>query len=97
MAEVCSIKQYIESKCTLRERILAIEVLIDSMLLNTVDAIGDSGTASYSLDDGQMKVMTQYRSTSDITKGIKALESLKQIYVNRLNGNITVLRGRLNY
>ena len=95
--ELCNVKEYIESKKTLDAKIKAIDLLIDQMLLSAIDAIDTSGTASYSMDDGQMKVMTQYRSVSEISKGIKALEQIKQMYVNNRNGHITVLRGRLKY
>ena len=93
----CTIKEYIKSKSTLDSKIAAIELLIDEMLLNSLEAIGNSGTASYSLDDGQMKVMTQYRSVTEVTAGVKALEKILQMYINQRNGHLTVLRGRLNY
>ena len=55
------------------------------------------GTASYVMDDGQMKVTTIYRSVDDVIKGVEALQKLKQTYINRYNGHTTVLRGRLNF
>lgn len=93
----CTTKEYIQSKESLDAKITAIEALIDAMLLNAVDTVDDSGTMSYSMDDGQMKVTTQYRSAEDITKGILSLEKLLHIYINRRDGHISVLRGRLNY
>ncbi len=81
----------------LQEKILAIDELIDAMLLNMVGSIDESGTASFTLDDGQMKISTEYRSISDIEKGIWALERMKQRYLSNINGRVTVLRGRLNY
>lgn len=92
----CNVKQYIQDKHTTYEKIQAIESLIDSMLINSIDAIGDSGFASYSMDDGQMKVTTEFRSLDQISKGILSLEKLLQMYVNRYNGHVTVLRGKLN-
>jgi len=93
----CTVKEYIQSKKSLDLKIKAIGDLIDAMLLSAIDAIDTSGTASYSMDDGQMKVTTEYRSIEQITKGVKALESLQQLYINRRNGSITVLRSRLNF
>lgn len=93
----CTVKEYIQSKDSLWAKICAIEALIDSMLLNMVDSVEVGGTASYMMDDGQMKVNTVYRSVKDVTAGIKALQQLKQTYINRHNGHTTVLRGRLNY
>lgn len=93
----CTVKEYIQSKTTLLEKINAIEALIDSMILNTAEAIDNSGVASYSMDSGQMKVTTNYRSVEDVNRGIKALEQTLQMYINRYNGRVLVLRGRLNY
>lgn len=89
--------EYIESKCTLLERIKAIDSLIDSLLLVTVDNISNSGTASLSMDDGQMKVNTTFRSVDEVSAGIFELEKIKQLYVNRYNGRGIVMRGRANY
>ena len=93
---IYTVSEYIQSKSDLDSKICAIEALIDQMIVNAVEAIGNSGTASYSLDDGQMKVTTNYRSVDEITSGIKNLEKIKNIYVNRRNGSAVVLRGRLN-
>lgn len=93
----CTIKEYIQSKSSTLDKIKAIEALIDSMIVNTAEAIDNSGVASYSMDSGQMKVTTTYRSVSEVQKGIKALEQTLQMYINRYNGRVTVLRGRLNY
>ena len=93
----CTVKEYIQSKSSILEKIKAIESLIDAMILNTAEAIDNSGTASYSMDTGQTKVTTTYRSVEEVNKGIKALEQTLQMYVNRYNGRVVVLRGRLNY
>lgn len=93
----CSIKQYYLSQTTLDARIAAIEALIEAMLVNGIDAVDNSGTASYSMDDGQMKVTTQYRSLDQIQKGIWWLERVKNYYVSKLDGSVTVLRGALNH
>lgn len=95
--QTVTVKEYLQSKTKLCDRIAAIESLIDAMVLEMASAIGTSGTASYSMDDGQMKVTTEYRSISQITAGVKSLEQMKNIYVNRYNGHRTVLRGRLNF
>lgn len=93
----CTIREYIQSKSTLLDKINAIEALIDSMILNTAEAVGNSGVASYSMDSGQMKVTTEYRSVDDVNRGIIALEKTLQMYINRYNGRVIILRGRLNY
>ena len=93
----CTVKEYIQSKQSTLAKIKAIESLIDSMIINTAEAIDASGTASYVLDTGQTKVTTFYRSVEEVNKGILALEKTLQIYINRYNGRTTVLRSRLNY
>ena len=94
---VCTVQEYIQSKSELYDKICAINALIDAMILNSIDWISTGGTASYSMDDGQMKVTTNYRSIEEITMGIFSLEKTLQMYTNRYNGNLVVLRGKLNY
>ena len=91
----CTVKEYIQSKPSILDKIKAIETLIDNMVVNSLEAVEVGGTASYSMDDGQMKVTTEYRSMSDISKGIKGLEQILQIYVSRYNGRVTYMRGNL--
>lgn len=97
MGTILTVSQYIESKTTLREKIESIDNLISQMELQALDAIGTSGTASYSVDDGQMKVSTEYRSMDDISKAINSLEKIKQRYINRHNGSVMILRSKSNY
>ncbi|PXX26293.1 hypothetical protein C7967_11555 [Thalassospira sp. 11-3] len=89
-----SITIYIESKPTLLAKIQAIEALIDSMFLRMAEVAGGLGSTvdEYSMDDGQMKVRTSYRNVDDVSQGIKALEALKQQYINRYNGRVVNLR-----
>ena len=94
---VYTLSEYITSRASNKAKIEAIELLIDSMYDKMIDAIDDSGTASYTLDDGQMKISTEFRSLDEIIKGINALETQLQMYINRYNGRTTILRGRLNY
>ena len=94
---VYTLSEYITSRASNKAKIEAIELLIDSMYDKMIDAIDDSGTASYTLDDGQMKISTEFRSLDQIIKGINALETQLQMYINRYNGRTNILRGRLNY
>jgi hypothetical protein len=95
--EVFTVKAYIESKTSLMDRVLAIESLIDAMLLNMIDFVSNSGTKEYTMDDGQIKVSTEYRSIDEVAEAVKGLEKIKNIYINRHNGYLTTLRGRKNY
>jgi len=89
--------QYVDSKTSILAKITAINALIDALLLETITSISNSGTASLSMDDGQMKITTGFRSIAEIKNGVIGLEQIKQIYVNRYNGRGVVLRGRKNY
>tara|TARA_R110002072_G_scaffold63777_1_gene158386 strand:+ start:741 stop:1040 length:300 start_codon:yes stop_codon:yes gene_type:complete len=89
-----TISIYVGSKTTARAKIEAIEALIDTMMLRITEVA--EGTAStvdeYSMDDGQIKVRTKYRSIRDVEAGINALIKLKQYYINKYNGRTMVLR-----
>lgn len=88
-----TISQYIESRTTLLDKIVAINALIDAMELKLLDSVDSANYTEYQLDDGQMKVRTAYRSPKEVTAGILELEKLKQRYVNRYNGRCVTLRG----
>ena len=91
--QVVTISQYLESKPDLLCKIKAINDLIAALELKLLDTVGTAGYDEYSMDDGQMKVRTKYRSTADVSAGITALEIIKQRYVNQHNGRVTVFRG----
>ena len=91
-----TVQSYLEDVECLEEKIAKIDALIDAMLDQSLAMVGKSGTFSYSMDDGQIKVATQYRSMDEVMKGVDALEKIRQRYINRINGPITVLRSKLN-
>ena len=88
-----SISEYLGTKTSVKARIVAIEALIDAILLKLADTVGNADISEYQMDDGQMKVRTAYRSPEEATKGIERLEKMKQMYLNQLNGRVTVFRG----
>lgn len=92
-----TIKTYLQSASSLQDKIKAINALIDAIDDAALENIGDSGTASYRLDDGQMNINTEFRSIEDIQKGILLLEQRKQRYINRLCGRTVVFRGKSNF
>lgn len=95
--EFSSPKLYLESKITLEERVIAIDALIDVMILSLADTVTKADIATYSLDDGQVKIATGYRSVKDVQNGIFALEQMKQMYLNRLNGRVFAIRDENAY
>ena len=88
-----SIPQYLDSKKTISDKIKAYDALISSMEAAILEGIGSGHLAEYEMDDGQMKVRGRYRSIAEMTRAIKALEAMRQMYINRYNGRVTVLRG----
>lgn len=92
-----TISGYIATAKSLSDKIIAIDTLIDSMLVKMTESIDTSDTISYRLDTGQMVINQEFRSVSDLEKSIEKLETLKQIYVNRLNGRVTIMRGGVNH
>jgi hypothetical protein len=89
-----TISDYIASKSDLKSKIDAIDILIDKMILSVTESIDGVGSniSEYQLDDGQVKIKTSYRSIGEVKSGVDALEQLKQMYVNRFKGRVTVLR-----
>lgn len=94
-----SISLYLVSRESVVARIAAIDALIDVMLLTMADhAAGAGATISeYQLDDGQVKIRTGYRSIQEVESGIAALEKMKQMYINRHNGRVTILRDEKSF
>lgn len=91
--EYLSISQYIESKSKLIGKIATYDLLIEGMEASILEATLSGHLVQYEMDDGFMKVRSQFRSISDMTKALAGLETLRQRYINRYNGSVTVLRG----
>lgn len=94
MCEYDNISTYILSKPAGLQRIKAIEALIDIMIASIADHASGSGAtvSEYQLDDGQVKLKTGYRSLSEVSAGVQALEKMKQMYVNQYNGRSVILK-----
>lgn len=82
---------YLETKTSVREKITAIEAIIDALIVEAANATSNEGISEYWLDDGQTKIKTVYRSAEEIMKGVRAFEQMKQVYVNRFNGRVSRL------
>lgn len=94
-----TVTEYVQSKKSLLAKIEAIDLLIDTMLLRATEATSGQNVdiEEYQLDDGQMKIRTRYRSINDIYNGVQGLETLKNKYVNQLNGRMTVFRSQRSF
>ena len=91
--EYLSISQYIESKSKLIGKIATYDLLIEGLEASILEATVSGHLVQYEMDDGFMKVRSQFRSIGDMTKALAGLETLRQRYINRYNGRCTVLRG----
>ena len=92
MAEITE-TLYIESATSLQAQLIRVNQIIEALenqILNV--ATGNSDVAEYQLDDGQVKIRTQYRSITAIYDGIHAFERKKQMILNKLNGRGMALR-----
>jgi hypothetical protein len=77
---------YIQSRSTLRDKIIAIDKIIEALELQALTAAGNIDVSEYSLDDGQTRIKTMYRSGKDIADSILVFMRIREMYVNRLNG-----------
>lgn len=89
-----TVKQYVESRCSLRERIAALELVILNLEMSGLSNVGQNADLSeYEFNDGQMRIKVAYRNGSDVAKDILALEQMRSRLMARLNGRKTGLRG----
>lgn len=77
---------YIDSATDLCDKIAKIDQVIDALLTNALVAAANDNIEEYSLNDGQTIIRTTYKGADAVQKSIHAFESIKQTYVNRLNG-----------
>jgi len=83
---------YIQSATSQLERLQRINNIIDALELQILENVGNEPITEYSLDDGQVKIRTVYRSIEAMTKAIEQLEKIKYRLLNELNGRSIVLR-----
>jgi peptidyl-tRNA hydrolase len=79
---------YLESRKDAKDKIKAIDAIIDALLLTAVKAAAGENITEYWLDDGQTKIKTIRRSSKEIEASIQAYQKLKQYYINQLNGRV---------
>lgn len=91
--EYMTIPQYVECKSKIIGKIATYDILIESMEAALLEATTSGHISQYEMDDGQMKVRTNYRSINDVNNALKGLIRMRQYYINKYNGRVTVLRG----
>ena len=84
---------YIDSATSLIDRINRIDTIIDALLLQMSSVgTGHSDMASYSLNDGQTTISTQYTTPETISNAIRGFERMRERYMNKINGHGMLLR-----
>lgn len=89
MAVYDSAAIYIECKTSTRDKIKAIDAIIDALLVTAAKAAGNEDVTEYQLNDGQTTIKTVYRGSSGVMKAINDFRALRQQYVNSLNGRVS--------
>lgn len=91
--EYMTIPQYVECKSKLIGKVATYDILIEGMETAILEATTSGHISEYEMDDGQMKVRTRYRSINDMQNALNGLIKMRQYYINKYNGRVTVLRG----
>ena len=79
---------YIQSATSLRAKIAAIDAIIDALIVQSADATLTQNLSEYQLNDGQTIIKQVYRGENGIADAIDRFETIKQRYVNQLNGRV---------
>ena len=90
--EFTTVSHYFECKSKLIGKVATYDILIDALEVSILKASESSEYLQTELDDGQMKLRVQYRSLKDMNAAMDGLIKLRQYYINKHNGAVTVLR-----
>ena len=85
------IKDYLDTCTEVKDKIIKLNIIINAMYDSAERAAESGEFEEYTLDDGQSKIRSTYRSVKDIIESIKGYEALKMMYTNRLQGRSVVL------
>lgn len=88
MVEYDSAYIYIDSASDLRSKITRMDAIIEALEDAALKGAATGHLTEYSLDDGQTKIKTAYRSVNEIFNAINAFSRLRQLYINRSNGRV---------
>jgi hypothetical protein len=91
--EYMTISHYFEEKSKILGKVATYDLLIEGLERAILESTVSGHLVQYELDDGQMKCRTTFRKISDLVNAMTGLQKLRQGYINRYNGRITVLRG----
>lgn len=88
---------YVASRQSNVDKIIAIDAIISKLEELALISAGTINIDEYSLDDGQTKIRTKYRSGADIATSIMDFMRIREIYVNRVNGRMVRLVDSRNF
>lgn len=88
---------YIDSATTLNEKITRVKAIISALETAALTAAATGNITEYSLDDGQTKISSMYRSPLEIQQSIQAFEVILQRYINAKNGRVIRLVDSSNF
>lgn len=83
-----SFDKYLGTCESIQAKILAIDLIIDQLLIAMTKAAAGEETTQYSLNDGQTVISATTRSVESISRSIVALEALQNRYRSRLHGRV---------
>lgn len=76
---------YVDSATDLKDELCRINTILKGLKNALAASLSGAMTESYSLDTGQTKVNTKYRTYKEITDALLFFEQRKQITLNDLN------------
>lgn len=91
--EYMTIPQYIECNSKLIGKVATYDILIEKMEASLLEATLSGHLSEIEVDDSMMRVRSRYRSITDLQRALNGLIRMRQYYINKYNGRVTVLRG----
>lgn len=88
---------YINQGIDVREKITRINAIITALEDASLKAASTGNISEYSLDDGQTKIRTVYRNAVESAAAINAFETIRQRWINQLNGRVVRLMDSKNF
>jgi len=92
-----SIPDYIFGQPCINVQLARIEAIINELYKSLLKAAMNEDISEYSLDDGQTKIRTVYKSSESITKSIEAMKRLKADLINDRDGRVVRMMDSKNF
>jgi hypothetical protein len=84
-------KDYLDTCTETSDKIKKINTLISALEDSAIRAAASGEIEEYMLDDGQSKIRNVYRSIEDIANAILSFEKIREMLINRMPGNRSVV------